>query len=234
MCFLLKVIRCRSGRKGSDVERKEETIASKILIDFVRDFTHLTENQLSSVKKMMEDTVRSVMDSVMGMSESASNQKKKANEVLVHDAAQMSLVSSDRQEIEKREMQDIGQDANEDLRKNTLENQMMRAGGTFSKHMEALSRTDGELQRLVLKVVGSVSNDDLMAQRLSHVISSLSILRSELCIVLSDYKKHNTPDSIKAFRNRVLSEVYLSYTAESEKEIFHQLFGHPKEIRRVS
>ncbi len=216
------------------MERKEETIASKILIDFVRDFTHLTENQLTAVRKMMEDTVRNVMDSVMGMSESASNQKKKANEILVHDAQQKNLISSDRQELEKLETANIGQETNEDIRKNTLESQMMRAGGVFTKHMEALSRTDGELQRLVLKVVGSVSNDDLMAQRLSHVISSLAIMRNELSVVLADYKKHNTPEAIKAFRNRVLSEVYLSYTAESEKQIFHQLFGHPKEIRRVS
>lgn len=216
------------------MERKEETIASKLLVDFIHDFTLLTEQQIIAVRKMMEETVREVMESVMNLSDLATKNKNKANEVLVHDASKQQTVGSTRSEVEKKEDEELSPGSDESSRRNTIESRLIRAGGIFTKHMEVLSRMDDDLHKLLSRVIGSVSLDDVMAQRLGHVIGSLDILQKELSLILADFKKYHTPEAIKAFRNRVLTEVYLSYTAESEREVFHQIFGHPREIKRVS
>ncbi|MFY7927995.1 MAG: hypothetical protein ACOVS5_03915 [Oligoflexus sp.] len=216
------------------MERKEGFAASKILIDFIRDFTLLTEQQLLSVRKTMEATVAEVMQYVTGMSNLTSEQKARANEVLVRDSESAAFVPSSAKDLSNKEDAIISSEKSDEVRKNYLENQLMRTGGLFSKHMEALSRVDSDLQALVSRVIGSVSNDDVMAQRLNHITQSLHELEKELTELLANHKSYLTPEAMKKFRNKVLTSIYLSYTSEEEREIFHKIFGHPKELKRVS
>jgi hypothetical protein len=216
------------------IESKDSINASKILVDFLRDFTLLTEQQLVSIRVLMEKTVADVMDSVMSMNNVATEKKVKANEVLVKDKSSHSFVSSSSKELEKNETQILSGQADDSLRKNYLENKLMRTGGLFSKHMEAISGLDHDLQNIITKIMGAVSVDDVIAQRLSHVISSMNHLQKELSQLLVNFKQNARAESIKGFRNKVLTQVYLSYTSEDERLIFHRIFGHPKEMKRVS
>lgn len=217
------------------VEQKEEVQASKILVDFVRDFSLLTEQQILSVRKMMEQTVSEVMEHVTTMASAASSSQDKANELLVRDESRNGeFVSSNRSVVESKETELLKVERNEEIRKAYLEGQLMRSGGVFTKHLEALSRLNVDLQTLVSRVIGAVSIDDVIAQRLSHVISSVQELQDELVPLIAHHKDYNTTDAVKMFRNKVLTKVYLSYTSEDEKEVFHKIFGHPKEVKRVS
>lgn len=216
------------------MERKEEFVASKILIDFIRDFTLLTEQQIIAIRRLMESTVRDVMSHVTQISNLSSEHNDKANKVIVSGQGQTHLVLSNRSEIEKKEQILLNGSGGDLLRKAALESQLMRAGGLYTKHLEALSRMDTDVQALISRVVGSVSNDDVMAQRLSHVISSLNQLQLGLSEVLGSFQKYLKPEAIKGFRNKVLTQVYLSYTSNDEREIFHRIFGHPKEIKKAS
>lgn len=216
------------------IENKDSLIASKILVDFLRDFTLLTEQQLVSIRVLMEHTVAEVMNSVTSMSDVASEKKVKANEVLIKDKTSQDFVSSSSQELEKNEKQILSGQSNDSLRKDYLENKLMRTGGLFSKHMEAISGLDHDLQNLIAKIIGAVSVDDVIAQRLTHIISSMNHLQSELSSLLGNFQQNARSESMKLFRNRVLTQVYLSYTSEDEKLIFHKIFGHPKEMKRVS
>ncbi len=216
------------------IESKDSITASKILVDFLRDFTLLTEQQLVSIRVLMEKTVADVMDSVMSMNNVATEKKVKANEILVKDKASQGFVSSSSKELEKNETQILSGQSNDSLRKDYLENKLMRTGGLFSKHMEAISGLDHDLQNIIAKIIGAVSVDDVIAQRLSHIISSMNNLQNELSELLVNFKQNARAESIKGFRNKVLTQVYLSYTSEDERLIFHRIFGHPKEMKRVS
>jgi hypothetical protein len=216
------------------VESKDSFVASKLLVDFLRDFTLLTEQQLVSIRVLMEKTVADVMESVTSMSQVADEKKIKANEVLIKDKKSQDFVSSSSQELEKDEMAILAPTSNDSLRKDYLENKLMRTGGLFSKHMEAISGLDHDLQNMIAKIIGAVSVDDVIAQRLSHIIAGMNRLQVELATLLANYKLHARVESIKLFRNRVLTQVYLSYTSEDERLIFHKIFGHPKEMKRVS
>ena len=39
---------------------------------------------------------------------------------------------------------------------------------------------------------------------------------------------------VKMLRNKVLTEVYLSYSSEEEKEVFHKIFGYPRQKNKAS
>jgi hypothetical protein len=216
------------------VESKDSFVASKILVDFLRDFTLLTEQQLVSIRMLMEKTVADVMNSVTSMSQVADHKKMQANEVLIKDKKSQDFVSSSSKELEKDEEAILSGESTDSQRKDYLENKLMRTGGLFSKHMEAISGLDHDLQNLIAQIIGAVSVDDVIAQRLSHIIAGMNHLQVELATLLANYKQHARADAIKLFRNRVLTQVYLSYTSEDERLIFHKIFGHPKEMKRVS
>jgi hypothetical protein len=104
----------------------------------------------------------------------------------------------------------------------------------FSKHLEAISMLDANLQKVLSDVIGSVSVDDIIAQRLGHVIQSLQTLQVALAKFLVDYKTECSPEKVKLLRNKVLTEVYLSYSSEEEKEVFHKIFGYPRQKSKAS
>jgi hypothetical protein len=225
-------VSCGDGYGRSSVDNKDAFQAARILVDFIRDFTLLTEQQLMSIRHMMEETVQEVMSSVNIMSSKADEKRHQASGVLVqdHDTEEFRYSATRIQE----EVEQFKAVENGERRREFLENQLRRAGGVFSKHMEALHTMDTELQEILFKVMGAVSMDDVMGQRLSHVIGAIHVLQNNLSDVISNYEKYLNTRDVKNFRNRVLTEVYRSYTAEEEKEIFHRIFGYPKEAKTAS
>jgi hypothetical protein len=216
------------------LDRKDVFQGSKILVDFLRDFTFLTEQQLMSVRKMMEAIVMDVMDSITKMNGETNHKKGMAKEVLIREGDSGSrFVSTTLDAVEKRDESHLEKDNTKAAHKHILENRLLRNSGIYSKHLEAVSRLDADLQSLISRVIGSVSADDVIAQRLNHIILSLQFLQAEMAEFLVDHKAQCTPGGIKAFRNRVLTQVYRSYTAEEEKEIFHRVFGQPRDAKKA-
>ncbi|MBC7660399.1 MAG: hypothetical protein H7249_11925 [Chitinophagaceae bacterium] len=211
--------------------RKDVFQASKILIDFLRDFTSLSEQQLLSTKKMLEGIVSQVMTSMMQVSDEATLKKNSAQDVLVRDVVSGNFIASPTSAVEKKEADDPFASQ---MHKAILESKLLRSSGSLSKHLEAISMLDHNLQKVLADVIGAVSVDDVIAQRLDHVIQSLQTLQKALAYFLNDYQKECTPDRVKHLRNRVLTEVYLSYSSEEEKEIFHKIFGLPKVNSKAS
>ena len=199
------------------MDSKEAFLSAKILVDFVRDFTSLSEQQLIAIRKRMEQTVEDIMQSVHQLSSKADSRVEQASSVLKKDE------ETDGFKTEKVDSSSAG-----DKDKANLEDMLRRSGGVFSKHMEALSSIDGDVNDVIGKVIGAVSMDDVMAQRLAHVTDSINLFRRGLAKVVTNFGDFNTQKKVKALRNEILTEVYRSYTAEEEKVIFHKIFGQPK------
>lgn len=211
------------------LEQKEVFQASKILIDFLRDFTSLSEQQLLGSKRLLEGIVEQVMGSMTQMSDQSSANVGAARQILVKDVQSGGFVFSKAELVEKKEADDIiANPSSEVFRKIVLESKLLRSSGAFSKHLESISMLEGHLQKVMFDVIRAVSLDDVIAQRLTHVIESLQTLQQALADFLNDYKTECRPDRVKLLRNKVLTKVYLSYSSEEEKEVFHKIFGHPK------
>ncbi|SME87713.1 hypothetical protein [Pseudobacteriovorax antillogorgiicola] len=217
---------CFAKGQAVPVDSKEAFLSAKILVDFIRDFTFLSEQQLMAIRKLMESTVQDIMSSVNHISSTADDKIEKASRVLVKDDQSDDFMNASMEEADTKATK-TSESAYEQ-RRIALENKLRRSGGVFSKHMEALSTMDTDVQDLLVKVVGSVSMDDVMAQRLSHVTQSIHLLRAGLSKVVNDHRVFSTQSSVKQLRNEILTEVYRSYTAEEEKQIFHKIFGQPK------
>lgn len=166
------------------MESKNAFVASKMMLDFIRDFTKLNEAQLLGIRRLMQDTVGQVMQLIMDI-----------NAVTDEPA-----VAKDQSQTVER----------------------------FTKGLEEATLRQDRVGVLVSSLMGSVSSEDIIRQRISHVHFAVECLNSALAQLISDFDGFLTADKITHLRNVVLTNVYKSYSAEEERQIFHDIFGRPR------
>lgn len=100
----------------------------------------------------------------------------------------------------------------------------------FSKEVEAVCAADKRLGELLSSLMGVASADDIIQQRLNHVLFGV---RRFNCALIALIKTHEelTVEQVAGLRNVILSDVYRVYTTNEERDIFHQIFGRPKRIK---
>lgn len=167
------------------MESKNAFVASKMMLDFIRDFTKLNEAQLLSVRRLMQDTVGQVMQLIMD----------------INSVTDEPTATKDNSEI-------------------VVER--------FTKGLEAVTLKQDRVGALVASLMGSVSSEDIIHQRISHVHFAVECLNSALAQLISDFDGFLTPDKINLLRNIVLTNVYKNYSTEDERQIFHDIFGRPR------
>lgn len=104
---------------------------------------------------------------------------------------------------------------------------LQQIASPFSKEVEAICSADQRLGQLLSSLMGVVSADDIIQQRLNHVLSGVRHFNAALIAMIQD-KQTMTLEGVTSFRNRVLSDIYRTYTMNDEREIFHRIFGRPK------
>lgn len=104
---------------------------------------------------------------------------------------------------------------------------LQQIANLFSKDVEAVCAADKRLGQLLSSLMGVVSTDDIIQQRLSHVLFGVRRFNSALVAMIQG-QQAMTIENVANFRNVVLSDVYRAYTTNDEREIFHQIFGRPK------
>ena len=189
--------------------------AAKLLVDFMRDFTLLQEQQLLAVRRLMVHTVDNVMDSVRELSDASDIKKRQANAIIRSN--------------DDPKHQNVSFSHNDStVENNSIEDELLRTGGRFAKHLEALSTLDDSVKGILMEVVGALSSDDVIGQRLHHVKSSLQKFNDGISSFLENPQHLQSQEQIKKLRAEILTCVYLSYTSEAERMTFHRIFGHPK------
>jgi hypothetical protein len=88
----------------------------------------------------------------------------------------------------------------------------------------ATCNLDSELENLLLSMMGQLSRDDIIKQRIDHVRMSMQALQSQLTYILADYEKrcgetevNNLINDSKAFALRI-------YTMEEERRLHFSVF----------
>ncbi len=204
------------------------------LVNFLRNYSEMQSKQLIDVQSSITELVDRVMSAVSNISSKTETKAKEADTVLVQVStepdSETAKLMGDLQNaadhvFEKASGKDVDAAAG-GAPSPDMENSLRRLGGRFTKHMEALSTLDNELKEVLFGVMGALSSDDVIRQRLEHVVKSTHIL--------SDFFAQISSESVMAdinraheIRMRVLTDVYKSFTTEDEKEIFHAIFGKP-------
>ena len=109
---------------------------------------------------------------------------------------------------------------------------LRRHGGHFSKHMEALTTLDDEVKNMLMNMMGALSNDDVIGQRLEHIVQGVHALKAGLSYLLVDFSTRFNPGGVATFRNDLLDTTWKQYTMEEERDLFRKHFGDPAKAKK--
>lgn len=191
---------------------KEAFQASKLMLEFITHYVDLAQHQLLSIKEEMDGTCQTLMSQVEQISNLTDTKKQEADTIIVNDKKLLSSAECATQECNI-----------------VIKNCFQRSGGLYTKSMEAVSSLDESIQSMVLGVIGIISMDDVIRQRMDHVISSINMLHATILEIVPLIQKGLNRNDVKLIRNRLLTKTYKMYTMESEKKLFHKYFGRPIE-----
>jgi hypothetical protein len=222
---------------------KPDKSASRMLVSFVRSYTDLLEKNLAAVRETMSETVDGVMTGIQQISDATEKKKKQANEVLVttytnpteeakatmdsvQDEVNRILDSAGLGEAAPAPALKVVESAPDEATPESeeLRSKLRRSSGLFSKHMEALETLDDELQTLLLSMMGMLSRDDVIKQRIEHVAEALQALQMSLGYMLVDFETRCRPEGIERFVRDLKAYLMRSYTTEEEKALHFEAF----------
>lgn len=188
------------------------------LLVFVRDFSRLADQQLLETRQIMERTVEQMMNSVNAINEAADTQLKKADEVLVKDAGQK-FVSKSAKDIDSKF-------ADPAARVRVINERI-------SSHMSNLSNLDESVRMVLFSIMGALSMDDVIRQRLEHVTTSMQAMEKGVGHVVTNFTSGSLTDVFATeINNAMADQMYRSFTMEEEKQVFRAVIGDIKNFRK--
>lgn len=205
--------------------------ASRQLIAFVRSFVELLERQLQEVRITTRETVDGVMAGILEISHCTEEKKRKANEVLTStymdpDGETNASVNAMQDEVSRVFDKALsGGDGSDNTGGNDDKSDLIRRSAErFSKHVEALGTIDGDLQGLLISMMGFLSREDVTSQRIEHVVASLHALQAGLSYVLIDFNARCKEGDVERFIDDLKRFTYASYTMQEERVAFEAIF----------
>lgn len=222
----------------------EERDASEFLVGFLSNFTLLIERELLAIRQSVVSTVEAVMDGIEVISQTVEKNRQDADEILeftyLHPDPETEVLLEDVQKLADELIdgayREVGSSQSGQHRLDpdavtsskseiVIQNRLNRFNVKLDDSKERLSLLDAQLNSSVMRIVGALSAEDLIAQRLEHTILSLKSLQTGLSFLLIDYEERCRADEIEKVTKSILTYTYRQYTAEEEKERFHEIFG---------
>lgn len=201
------------------------------LLSFLQQYVDLSIGHINQIRDKMDSTVSSVMETVMEMENAKTARKNIAETALVmrenqhldESGAQGGDSSFKSVDISKLESVE-GSDTNSKNLKQALGINAVYAGQKFKKHMENLGIMDETLQNLLVKMMGTLSKEDVLGQRLDHVAEAFDIFKTSIGEVLEQADEF-TVQKVNAITKKISEKTYKTYTMEEEKECFKAILG---------
>jgi hypothetical protein len=223
--------------------------ASRALIAFIRSFTDLQEKHLEGILVTMREAIDAVMNGIQEISSRTATSKAKANEVLVStytnpDSEVKRSMDDVQAEVDRVLAQASGGDATPAAApvaapattgdSEVARDALRRTAGMFSKHMEALETLDGQLQDQLIHMMGQLSRDDVIAQRIQHIMMAMQALQASLTYLLTDYENRCRPADVERFVSELKGYTFRSYTMDEERQAFYEAFPEERRLSKVS
>lgn len=205
--------------------------ATRNLVAFIRSYTDVLEKQLQAVRETMRETTEGVMDGIQKISDSTARKKKEANTVLMttytnpSDDAKKTM---DSVQDAVSAVFDAAQGTKPATAGPTDADKLRRHAGFFSKHMEALETLDEDVQGMLMTMMGMLSRDDVISQRVEHVVQSLQAMQMSLAYVLVDFEARCKQADVDKVVKDLKSFTLRTYTMEEERQAFVSVFGEDK------
>lgn len=215
--------------------------ASRLLVVALNKYTEVMELQLVGLRKTLAEAVQSVMDGITKLSSATESESKEADQLLERTyfapdqntkeliQAVQSSVDQVFQEAQSQSFSTLSAallDKDKGLKEEQkiFDDQLRRFAGQFSKHMEALSTMDGSIAGLLFRMMAALSGDDVIGQRLQHLLNAVHGLEVGLSYLLIDIKNRFSEEEVEKVKKDVLAFTYMQYTSEDEKALFKKIF----------
>lgn len=212
--------------------------SSTFLISFLQSYTKLVEQQLLSVRETMTATVETVMEGVENISQATQDKKVQAEKALestfVNPDVETEVLMQDMQKVvdelfdESSQKLKMGEDLSTLLSTEPeviVRNRFNRLSGKFQAEMSSLGQFDEQLGNLVFGIIGTLSAEDVIAQKLDHVVMSLNALQTGLNYILIDYERRCTQVELQRVVDDIKDLTFRQYTTEDEKDRFRYYLG---------
>jgi hypothetical protein len=165
----------------------------------------------------MGETTEKVMDNVMKISELKDHKKQLADAVLIKrgdgDGYQRSIQGDDA----TFKNASFGEDDGDFSNKSTVKR--------LKAHMQGLDTLDSAMQDVLFKMVGALSTDDVVGQRLAHVTGGLVNLEMGLTRMLDNDGCLLGEGEMNALFAEILAATRKSYTMPEEHHVLDEVFG---------
>jgi len=217
----------------------DENDPNAFLVGFLSNFTLLIERELLAIRQSVVSTVEAVMHGIEDISLTVEKNKVDSEQILeftyLHPDEETEELLVDVQHLTDdfidsiyKQMAD-GQNLDSFAGKTSAENAMQSGLNRFNLKIDAskdrLTQLDNRLSTTVFSIVGALSAEDLITQRLEHTILSLKSLQTGLSFILIDYEERCRSEEVHRIVKSILNYTYRQYTTEEEKERFLQIFG---------
>jgi len=211
-------------------------------VTFLSKYFSVMENQVSGCQEAIAASFSKVMSDVMSLSQTTvdgqSTAEKKLNEVYLGNSggemagviatAQASvddLVAQAMASMESGVPVETASKSTPGTPKTDAESANSRKlASVYSKHMEALATMDDSVRDLVMKIMGALSADDVIGQRLDHAKMSIKSLCVSLDYVLIDVSRRFTLENVQRACDDLLHHTLNLYTTEEERDLFKKHF----------
>lgn len=217
----------------------DEKDPTAYLVGFLANFTLLIERELLTIRETVVTTVEAVMQGIQDISETVEQNKLDAENILdftyLHpDKATEGLMDDVQRltdEVFESAFEKIGDGQRNEAWASTsksefnMQNELSQLNQKLDESKGRLAKLDDSVNSSVFSIVGALSAEDLITQRLGHTILALKSLQTGLSFILIDYEERCRSEEIERVVQSILTYTYRQYTAEEEKERFRAIFG---------
>ena len=180
---------------------------------FITRYLLMLAKQLTEVKKQVSDSVAKAIDSVMAMNMLLDENKSRANTALVKGKGD-AFVPTAMNELDKADKE--------------------VDGAAFKSGKENLNDICNSIAQAIMNMMGELSIEDVIAQRVEHIVHSfekLSKISASLSAVLAE---SDAQEKFESVASEFLSGLIKSYTMESEKVVLGSFFPKMSKLPKVS
>lgn len=207
--------------------------SSTYLVGFLQSYTKLMEEQLLNVRETMLATVEEVMRGAEKISSATEDKKQHAENALestfLNPDVETEALIGDLQKVVSDVFEETSQKLEQGMKLETptslepellVQNRIKRLQARFQNEMQSLPQLDSEVSGLIFGIMGALSSEDVIAQKLDHIVMSMKALQTGLNYVLIDFEHRCNSSVLDHVISDIKSFTLRQYTCEDEKELF--------------
>lgn len=203
-----------------DDKSRQENCAD--MLRFMSDFSRLMDNHIQTVRLTVRSTVEDVMKGVVAINVAADETFLKSKQFLALDSASADFTPKSITEIDPSFKDPVSQ--------------MRLINETLADHMARVSALEERLRASLYAIIGSLSVDDVVRQRLENVSKAMFAMRQGVERVLLRYSEGNqiSDEFFESVQDDMLRMMYDAFIMEDEKAVFASVFGEISGINQKS